>query len=225
MSIVFYFDFVSPFSYVAFKLLEKLKQSWDVSVSYVPVRLPYIIKMANNTPPASVAARAKFLGKDLSRTAAFYGIPYTPPKNFLIVSTKSAGLALIVINEMVREGTLTEQNVSNYIGKVWDEFFGCADSSLFTADPQDLMPILLRVFPQEIVNVIIERSKDNVTATRMIRNTDEALTAGAFGAPTILVTKDGKTEFFFGSDRFHHIATFLGKDPTIPYNPLELSKL
>jgi glutathione S-transferase kappa 1 len=225
MSIVVYFDFISPFSYIAFKLLEKVKRLWDVSVHYVPVRLPHIIKMTNNTPPASVIARAKFLGKDLSRTAAFYGIPYAPPKSFLTVSMRSAGLVLIVINEMVREGTLTEQNVSEYICKVWEEFFGNANTSFFTTDPQDLTPVLIEVFPQEIVNVIIERAKNDSTATRMIENTDEALAAGAFGAPTILVTKDGKTEFFFGSDRFHHIAIFLGKDTTTIYNPAELSKL
>lgn len=43
--------------------------------------------------------------------------------------------------------------------------------------------------------------------------TDEAVALGAFGAPTMICTNSaGKTEFFFGSDRFEHVAMFLGEE-------------
>lgn len=46
-------------------------------------------------------------------------------------------------------------------------------------------------------------------------NTDEAVTKGAFGAPTLLIKQAGSDQehLFFGSDRFESIAGFLN----IPY--------
>lgn len=47
--------------------------------------------------------------------------------------------------------------------------------------------------------------------------TEESIAKGAYGAPFFLITnKAGKEEYFFGSDRFEHIAAFLGE----PYVPL-----
>ena len=46
---------------------------------------------------------------------------------------------------------------------------------------------------------------------RLTDLTKEALESGSFGAPWSIVTNEsGKTEVFFGSDRWEHICQFLG---------------
>jgi glutathione S-transferase kappa 1 len=59
---------------------------------------------------------------------------------------------------------------------------------------------------------------DQLIKDKLKQNTDDAIKAGAFGAPTIIVTHNGKDEMFFGSDRFEHIAHLLGKE-WCGYNP------
>lgn len=48
---------------------------------------------------------------------------------------------------------------------------------------------------------------------RLKQNTNEAVEAGAFGVPTMLVSSndDDKPQFFFGSDRFEQMAFLTGK--------------
>lgn len=91
-TVVFYFDFISPYSYVAFKLLETLKKPWELTIDFRPVRLHHIIKTSENFPPTSVPSRAAFLAKDLERTSKYYGIPFNPPENFLSILMRSAAL-------------------------------------------------------------------------------------------------------------------------------------
>jgi glutathione S-transferase kappa 1 len=56
--------------------------------------------------------------------------------------------------------------------------------------------------------------KDLLTAT-----TQEALDRGAFGAPWLWVTnEEGKSEPFFGSDRFHFVYQYLG----LPFQDITL---
>jgi glutathione S-transferase kappa 1 len=54
---------------------------------------------------------------------------------------------------------------------------------------------------------------------QLIDNTDAAVAAGAFGAPTMIVKKAGsdKGHLIFGSDRFEMIALMLGQPyPGVP---------
>lgn len=56
----------------------------------------------------------------------------------------------------------------------------------------------------------------------LIDNTEEALSAGAFGAPTMIVKKAGSDQkhLIFGSDRFEVIAELLGLPyPGLTYQP------
>jgi glutathione S-transferase kappa 1 len=208
----FYFDFISPYSYLAFILLQRIAGPWELKIVYKPVRLPYIIKTTGNKPPASIPARAVFLKTDLMRSAQFYGIILRPPKDFLSISTKAPEL-VVHAAKMVVSG----EDVGRIVKALWTEFFGKGDSSSFTSDPWSLKPLLDPLFPAETVESIITKAHEMDKTLR--DTTDEALAAGAFGAPIMLITKDNQTEFFFGSDRFHHIAQFLDTDPRPLYTP------
>lgn len=77
-----------------------------------------------------------------------------------------------------------------------------------------------------VLHEALRTCMDDATATRLVNHdckqpevkaalvatTQHAADAGAFGAPTMLVTRaDGCTALFFGCDRFEHIAAFLGR--------------
>ena len=47
----FYFDFASPNAYLSHKVMQTIKQKYDVELKYTPVLLGGIFKATNNKPP------------------------------------------------------------------------------------------------------------------------------------------------------------------------------
>jgi len=161
-----------------------------------------------------------FLGKDLKRTASAYNIPLNLPKNFLSISMKSAELITLALQQS-HEGLDHE-----FALQVWDQFFGKGNGDLFQSGSLiELKPLLLQIgLSDEQANDVLAGAQ--TCADQLVALTDEAIEEGAFGAPTLILTKsDGCKEMFFGSDRFHHIALSLGEDPALPYQLLMKSKL
>jgi glutathione S-transferase kappa 1 len=64
----------------------------------------------------------------------------------------------------------------------------------------------------------MQQTSEKEIKQQLIDNTNEAIDAGAFGAPTFIIKKAGsdKPHLFFGSDRFEVMASFLG----LPYEGL-----
>jgi 2-hydroxychromene-2-carboxylate isomerase len=57
---------------------------------------------------------------------------------------------------------------------------------------------------------LIARAGDQAIKDDLRARTDEAVARGVFGAPTLFVTVDGKTETFWGQDRLHFVEEMLG---------------
>ena len=70
--IEFFFDVVSPYSYLASTQLDGLTARTGVAVRWRPVFLGGVMKATGNRPPASLPARAPYLGADLQRWADHY---------------------------------------------------------------------------------------------------------------------------------------------------------
>jgi glutathione S-transferase kappa 1 len=82
-----------------------------------------------------------------------------------------------------------------------------------------LKSVLGECMSEEDVGYHISRAGSSEIKGMLKRRTQEAVDAGAFGAPSMLITNgEGKTEFFFGSDRFEHVALFL-EVPWLGYQP------
>lgn len=209
-TIDFYFDFVSPYSYVAFKLLTRLTSGvWEqpVSIRYRPIRLAHVMKATSNHPPASVPARAAFLALDLARTCSAYALPFNPARDFLKVPLRAAALLVTAAGEEERP---------RLIESIWDEFFGAGRTDRLLSG--DWQSILEKVVSAERIGELAKLADDPQIVAQFTDATDQALAEGAFGVPTMIATNaQGERAFFFGSDRLHQVSIFLGEDPTSPY--------
>lgn len=80
-SIDFYFDFVSPYAYLANCRLPALAEQYGYTLNYLPIDLMAAKHAAGNTGPASVQIPPKFryVTCDLARWAKKYGVPFLPP--------------------------------------------------------------------------------------------------------------------------------------------------
>ena len=192
MKIDFYFDFLSPYSYLAYRIA---REHFPLSaINPIPVSLPHIIAKSGNIPPANLEARARYLKKDLERSAAFYGLPsgFKVPERFPF-DTRAELYKLI---ELIGDENVSKEEIDEFIMKTWQRIFhpNTNNYETITIDP----------------DVIVDAKKI------LMKNTDEALKFGVYGVPFWRVTNTatGEIETFFGSDRFHHMASFLGIDPS-----------
>ena len=63
-SIEFYFDFVSPYSYIAHKQIQKVEKKNTFKIKYMPICLGGLHNSAGVTPAAFISVKAKYMIKD-----------------------------------------------------------------------------------------------------------------------------------------------------------------
>jgi len=79
-TIDFYFDFMSPFAYLARGELVKIATKHDHRIEYRPIELKRAKLAAGNDGPSNqkIPAKLKYMVADLTRWAKHYGIPFNP---------------------------------------------------------------------------------------------------------------------------------------------------
>lgn len=63
--IVLYYDVVSPYSWMAFEVLNRYESLWKLPVDYVPFVLGGVMKATSNVPPGSNPFKARYMGKGM----------------------------------------------------------------------------------------------------------------------------------------------------------------
>ena len=82
----FYFDIVSPASYLAWTQMPKLAEETGAKIIYRPFFLPGLFKIAGSTSPITVPAKGKWIFDDLGRWAKRYGVPFKMNSKFPLSS-------------------------------------------------------------------------------------------------------------------------------------------
>jgi 2-hydroxychromene-2-carboxylate isomerase len=90
----FYFDFSSPYSYIASEWLEPLAARHGRQVTWHPVLLGVIFKEVGNQSPVSYKYKAEYSVMDFARSARLEGLAYIHPTPFPIASQNAARLFL-----------------------------------------------------------------------------------------------------------------------------------
>ena len=179
----FFYDVGSPYSYLASTRIEAIASDCGATLVWRPMLVGGLFKATNNTPPAFLPARARYLGTDLLRWARFYGVPFhikMPPMDTLLAMRALSGLP----DGDVPAGT----------------------HALFKAywvDDQDLTsPATVAAALGEAA---VARASEPDVKARLRATTDEAYARGAFGAPTFFVDD----AMYFGNDRLPFVEQHL----------------
>jgi 2-hydroxychromene-2-carboxylate isomerase len=74
----FYFDVLSPYSYLCHQFLKRYVPEWSkshlITLEYYPVLIAGIMKSSGNIPPGSNQFKREYLLKDMKRTCEIHGI-------------------------------------------------------------------------------------------------------------------------------------------------------
>lgn len=181
-ALTFYFDFVSPYSYLAFKRLHELPQ--DVAVELKPVLFAGLLNHFGQKGPAELAPKRRWTYRWCAWWAKELGIAFRFPASHPFNPLHHLRLA-------VAAGA-TPQNVGRIFDAVWTTGAEAADPAGFKALAASLGVDEARLGAQDV--------KDALK-----RNTEQAAARGVFGVPTYDV--DG--ELFWGADSIGFVNAYL----------------
>ncbi|MFV3127187.1 2-hydroxychromene-2-carboxylate isomerase [Niveispirillum sp. KHB5.9] len=183
----FLFDYGSPASYLAYKLLPAIAERHGAEIVWTPILLGGLFKIVGNRPPAEVPAKGRWMLQDLIRHAAYYQVPFAFNR-FFPVNTLMLMRGAVVAQ---REGRLLpysdavfkalwvdgrNMNDPDIVAKVWAGA-GFDPAALFAAANEG-------------------GAKDGLRHL-----TEAAAERGVFGAPTFFVGD----AMFFGQDRLDFV--------------------
>src|SRR5450759_3564577 len=94
----FFFDFGSPYTYLAYKALPAIAAAHGAQIVWRPMLLGGVFKATGNHSPAENPAKGKWLQQDLQRWAERYGVTFTHnpyfPVNTLTLMRGAAGMQM-----------------------------------------------------------------------------------------------------------------------------------
>jgi 2-hydroxychromene-2-carboxylate isomerase len=182
--IEFFYDVGSPYSYLAATQLEKLSADTGLPVVWRPILLGGVFKGSGNQAPISVPSRGPYLFKDLQRNAQQLGVAFRMASRFPL-------------------NTLLSMRV---LSGVPDAELPDASLRLFRAYWFDDMDI---ASPEVVAGLLgaaaVARASDDAVKQKLKDASEEAVSRGAFGAPTFFVGD----EMFFGNDRIDMLKWWL----------------
>ena len=182
----FFFDYVSPTSWLAYDLAQKTAHEAGAELVYRPVFLGGIMQATGNRPPGMVPAKGAYMGRDMQRCADHLGISIHMNPAFPF-NTRPALRATIGLGEGTPEQAAFRT--------------ACFVAAWGEPDPKNLGEVSVLgeiagrcgLDPARIAD--LAAAEDNKATLRA--NTDEAIERGVFGAPSFFVGD----ELFFGHDR------------------------
>jgi len=182
-TVEFFYDFTSPYSYLASTRVDEVAQRAGGEVRYRPFLLGGVFKATGNHPPLETPAKMAHLGKDLARWAKRLGVPLVFPATFPVPTVLALRCALAA----GRQGKLAPFTHA--------VFRACWAEGQDIASPE----VLDRLAAGLGLGPLVAQAPGEKEA--LLRNTAEAVERGAFGAPTFFVG----AELFVGNDRLDFV--------------------
>lgn len=193
----FHFDYLSPYSYLAWHRLAAVAEAHGLDVRAEPTLLAALLNEHGHKGPGEIMPKRAYMFRDCIRAAAALGVPFEPPASHPFNPLPSLRATLLDMSEALRRDLVTR-----LFAATWAESrdIGSAEVVAEVCGSLGIADALERIRSPEVKRELRERSQ-------------RAIDLGVFGVPTMIV--DG--ELFWGTDSFGHLERFLsGTDPVDP---------
>ena len=179
----FYFDFISPYSFLAHKQIREIENKEGIKVIYKPVLLGGLHNLHGIKAPAFIPAKAKHMVRDCKLIAEKNNIRFKFNAYFPIRTLNLMRGAFVA-----EEDNVKKYYIDNIFNTIWQDGLNMNDTIVIQKILQNLN-INPKTFSLRTTSSLI---KD------LLRNkTNEAYKKGVFGAPTFVVNN----KIFWGQDR------------------------
>src|SRR5262249_42618809 len=185
----FFYDYSSPWTYLAFTKIEGICQKYGATLEWRPILVGGIFNTVNPSVyefrERAVPAKAKYSAKDLQDWARFYGMTIKSPTVFPVNSIKSLRGALVALEHPGKFMPYSYRVFETY----WSEDQDISKDNILRGIVEQV-----GLDPQEYFDKINHQEyKDRIRA-----NTEDVMARGGFGPPTMYVNGASRV---FGNDR------------------------
>ncbi len=193
-TIQFYFDFVSPYSYLALTQLPNVAERAGATIEYRPINILALMKRVSNRPTTvECPAKGRYAMADLARWAKKYGVAFAPNPHFQTID-----------DDRLLLGAVAAEKVGQAKEYVRAVFEGVWVKSAAFADDDELKALLRNAGVSEIAEIF--EGIQHAAATQAVYQ-QAAEAAGVFGVPSMVVND----ELYFGNDRFDFLEEALAR--------------
>jgi len=192
----YYFALISPFSYLGHDELQGIVDRDDVKVEFHPVKVGAVFSATGGVPPAKRSPQRQALRfAELRRWSARKELPLNlVPKHFPVDESVAARCVLALVQQ----------------GQAPWEFIGRAHRAVWAED-RDLSDIetvrAVLVEAGQDADAILALAQSDEIGAAYDQDTEAAIEAGVFGAPTYVVGN----ELFWGQDRLDWVEAVLNE--------------
>ena len=188
MQLTWYFDFISPFSYLHWQKVKALQADHDLTL--VPIVFAAVLDACGQKGPAEIPGKREFTYRHVLWQARQEGVTLRFPPAHPFNPLAALRLAIAAGS--------TPEAVDSVFDWIWKQG-RCGDSI------EALAPLLAAL------DVPAEALQADATKAALRANTDAAIAAGVYGVPT-LAFEDG--QLFWGNDA-HDFAVAVLRDPSV----------
>ena len=183
----FFFDFTSPYSYLAHKQVRNIEHQYKIEINYMPILLGGLLKLAEIKVPAFIPSKAKFMIKDCKLFAEKLNIKFKFNSYFPIQSLNLMRGVLIA-----RKENKTSLYVDKFFDACWKDGLNLNDQKIINKILEDLN------FNSKI---FISKISEQKIKNELKKRTNDAFLKGVFGAPSFIINN----KMFWGQDRLEFV--------------------
>jgi len=187
----FFFDFGSPASYLAATQIDRIAAEAGAVAEWRPFLIAGVFKETGNVSPASIPAKGRWMFRDLVAWSKRWGAPFRFNPHFPILTLQHMRIATAY-----RDDDRFRPLCDAMFRAIWVEERDMNDPAIVAE-----VVAAAGIAPEEAT----ARAADQAVKDALKAATDEALSRGAFGAPTFFVGD----QMFFGQDRLDFVAEAL----------------
>jgi len=179
----FYFDFVSPYSFLAYNEIKKLVKKESFKIIHKPILLGGLHNLHGISAPAFIPAKAKFMIRDCKLIAEKNKIKFKF-NSYLPIKTLNLMRGALV----AKEDDMQNYYMDRIFNSIWQDGLNMNDENIIEKVIKNM-----NVNPKTF---FLRASSQNIKSL-LKKKTQEAFERGVFGAPTFLVNN----KIFWGQDR------------------------
>ncbi len=179
----FYFDFISPYSFLAHKEIIKIEKKNSVKIKYKPILLGGLHNLHGIKAPAFIPAKAKHMIRDCKLIAEKNKIKFKFNSYFPIRSLNLMRGVLVA-----EEDNYKSYYIDSVFNAIWQDGLNMNDENIIEKILKNL-----NVNPK----TFLLRSASSSIKDSLRKRTNEAYEKGIFGAPSFV----SNNKVFWGQDR------------------------
>ena len=184
MTLTFWFDVHSPWVYLAAHRIGDLARKHRLDLAWRPLHLPRLLDQINGVKPLEATpSRVAWFRQDIADWAEVQGLPLRSHPQYPLRNSRALRACLLAADEGKAEAFVTR-----LLKGYWAEAADITDLDQLArwGEEAGLDPQAVR-----------EAAASDAFKQRIDGNTQEAITRGVFGVPTV----DTGTKRYFGNDR------------------------